>query len=67
MNIELDPTVRPTISVDETAIILGIARSSAYQAVKAGEIPVVHLGRRVRVPTAALRRMLALDDPQPAT
>jgi excisionase family DNA binding protein len=67
MNIELDPTVRPTISVDEAAIVLGIARSSAYQAAKAGEIPVVHLGRRVRVPTAALRRMLALDDDsQPA-
>ena len=62
MNIDLDPTVRPTLSVDEAAIVLGIARSSAFQAVRAGEIPSVHFGRRVRVPTAALRRLLELDD-----
>jgi excisionase family DNA binding protein len=67
ITINLDPEQHPTISLDEAAIALGIARSSAYQAARAGEIPTVRFGRRVRVPTAALRRMLALDDdPQPA-
>ena len=60
--INLDPERNPTISIDETAIVLGIARSSAYEAARCGEIPTVRFGRRVRVPTAALRRMLVLDE-----
>jgi excisionase family DNA binding protein len=63
ITISLDPEQHPTLSVDEAAIVLGLARASAYQAARAGEIPTVRFGRRVRVPTAALRRMLQLDDP----
>jgi excisionase family DNA binding protein len=61
VNIDLDPATRPTLTVDEVAIVMGIARSSAFAAVKAGEIPSFRVGRRLLVPTAALRRMLALD------
>ena len=65
ITINLDPEQHP--SLDEAAIALGIARSSAYQAARCGEIPTVRFGRRVRVPTAALRRILELDDePRPA-
>jgi excisionase family DNA binding protein len=60
--INLDPIERPTLSIDEASVVLGIARASAYQAAQRGEIPVVRFGRRLRVPTAALRRMLDLDD-----
>jgi excisionase family DNA binding protein len=60
--IELNPEERPTISIEEAGIVLGISRWGAYQAAKTGELPTVRFGRRVRVPTAALRRMLALDD-----
>lgn len=62
MEISLDPTVRPTLTVDEAAIVLGIARSSAFAAVRAGQIPSVRVGRRVLVPTASLRRLLKLDE-----
>jgi excisionase family DNA binding protein len=59
----LDPEVRPTVTLEEAAALLGIARSSAYQAAQRGEIPTVKFGRRILVPTAALRRMLLLDEP----
>jgi excisionase family DNA binding protein len=66
MRIELDLETRPTLSVDEAAVLLGISRSSAYAAVKAGQIPSLSFGRRLRVPTAALVRLLALDGPPAA-
>ena len=53
-----DPIERPTLTVDETASVLGICRASAYEAVRAGEIPAVRIGRRVLVPTARLVAML---------
>lgn len=61
MNITLDPSVRPTLSMDETARLLGIGRATAYAAVKAGDIPSIRIGRRRLVSTAALRRLLMLD------
>lgn len=62
MNTSLDPTIQPTLSVEDTATLLGVSRASAYAAVKVGEIPSIRVGRRVLVPTAALRRLLMLDD-----
>lgn len=52
-------TSRATVSVDEAARILGIGRSSAFGAVRRGDIPVLWIGRRVLVPLAVLERMLA--------
>ena len=49
----------PTCKVEEAAAVLGVGRGHAYNAVNAGELPVIHLGRRVLVKTSALRRMLA--------
>lgn len=50
---------RSTIKVEECAAILGISRSSAYEAaVRSGEIPTVRIGRRILVPVAGLRRLL---------
>lgn len=59
--VTLDPTTRPTISVDEFAVVAGISRSSAFAAVKAGEVPALRFGKRIRIPTAEVRRMLGLD------
>ena len=56
-----DPTVEPTIPVDRVAEIFGISRASAYEGVKTGAIPSIKIGRRIVVPTAAVRRMLLLD------
>lgn len=50
----------------ETAAILGIGKDSAYKAAASGEIPTIRIGHRIKVPTAALRRLLALD-PEPAS
>lgn len=50
---------RKTISVDEAAKRLGIGRNSAYEAAHRGELPVVKIGKRLLVPTAAFERLLA--------
>jgi excisionase family DNA binding protein len=56
-----DPSERPTITIDEVCPILGLSRSATYQAASNGEIPTIRIGRRILVPTAALRRMLQLE------
>ncbi len=52
-----------TLSVAETAKLLGIGRNSAYEAVSRGEIPVIKLGRRLLVPRLALEKLLANPKP----
>ena len=49
---------RSTIKVEEAAPILGISRSSAYDAAHSGQIPTLRIGRRLLVPTHTLRQML---------
>ncbi len=57
-----NPQDRPTIPVwPDAGKALGLSRSATYQAAAVGEIPTIRLGRRIVVPTAALRRMLQLD------
>lgn len=55
-----DPRVKPTITVEEAGEILGIARSTAYAAAQAGQLPTIRIGRRLLVPTAALLGMLGI-------
>lgn len=50
---------RQTLSVEQAARALGIGRGTAYQAVRAGDIPSIRIGRRIVVPRAALERFLA--------
>lgn len=47
-----------TITVAEAAALLGISRSSAYEAVRSGQIPALTFGKRVVVPVAALEAMI---------
>ncbi len=47
-----------TYTVPETAKILGIGRSAAYEAARSGQIPTIRIGKRILVPLAALERML---------
>jgi hypothetical protein len=57
-----DPEVQPTVPVWPVAgRALGLGRSATYDAVARGDIPVLRWGRKIVVPTAALRRLLALD------
>ena len=63
-----DPADEPTITIELAAKALGISRNGAYAAAARGDLPVIRIGaRRVVVPTAALRRMLQLDEPIRAT
>jgi excisionase family DNA binding protein len=48
-----------TLTVEQTAKLLGIGRSTAYELVRTGDIPSLRLGRRIVVPTAELHRLLA--------
>lgn len=48
----------PESTVPEAAQVLGISTERAYDSVKAGEIPVLRFGRRVRIPKHALRQLL---------
>lgn len=60
------PSSRPTLTVPEAGRFLGLAKASAYEAAERGQIPTLRIGRRLLVPTAALRRMLQLDADGPA-
>jgi hypothetical protein len=57
-----DPAEVPFLRLwPETGRLLRLGRSATYSAVARGEIPVVKLGARLLVPTAALRRLAQLD------
>lgn len=58
---DLETLSAPTISVDDFGRVFGIGRSSAYAAVRSGEVPSIRVGRRVRVPSAWVRAQLRLD------
>ena len=48
-----------TLTIAETAKLLGIGRNAAYEAARRGELPTWVIGRRILVPLAALKRKLA--------
>ena len=58
---DIEASGRVTMSVEEVAHLLGISRSSAYEAVKGGQLPSRRLGRRLFIPVPALRRWLEGD------
>lgn len=45
---------RATITVEQTAQLLGLGRTAAYDAARRGELPTRRLGRRLLVPVPAL-------------
>lgn len=49
---------RLVYTVEEAALLLGLSRSFAYEAVQRGEIPSMRIGKRILVPKAALERFL---------
>jgi excisionase family DNA binding protein len=54
---------RLTLTIEETAKLLGIGRQLAYDRAKTGEIPVIKVGRRLLVPRRALEKLL--EEPKP--
>jgi excisionase family DNA binding protein len=49
---------KATLTVEETAKLLGVGRSVGYAAARAREIPTLRLGGRLLVPVPALLRLL---------
>ncbi len=47
-----------TFSVDEMAAAVGISRPKAYELVNSEGFPVIRVGRRIRIPVAALENWL---------
>ena len=47
-----------TMTVGEAGKLLGIGRSSAYGAIRRGELPFLKIGRRILVPRSALFRKI---------
>lgn len=50
---------RLLLTVEEAAERLGIGRTLAWRLVRSGDLPVVRLGRCVRVPCQALEEWIA--------
>ena len=55
----------PTVDIVTAARILGVGRTVAYELVREGAwpTPVIHVGRKIRVPTAPLRTLLGVHPP----
>jgi excisionase family DNA binding protein len=53
-----DPKSRPTLSVQEAGRVLGVGQKAAYEAVRRGDIPSIHVGRLIRIPTQKLLVLL---------
>jgi excisionase family DNA binding protein len=51
------------LTIPEAAKVLGIARTSAYEAVRRGELPALHVGKRVYVPRAQLEAWVGETEP----
>ena len=47
-----------TITIEQTAELLGLGRTAAYEAARRGEFPTRRLGRRIVVPVPALLEWL---------
>ncbi|MEI2654950.1 MAG: helix-turn-helix domain-containing protein [Microthrixaceae bacterium] len=61
----MEAITRQTLSVTETAQLLGISRAHAYDCVRSGQIPSITLGRRVVVPRRVIDELLNGAQPQP--
>lgn len=57
-----DPEVQPVMTPAEIASVFGASMPTIYDWIKSGEIPSIRLGRKIVIPTAAVRKLLGLDD-----
>ena len=56
-----------TMSVPEAGSrYFGLSRNGSYDAARRGEIPTIRVGRKFRVPVAAMERLLDRAEPKPA-
>jgi excisionase family DNA binding protein len=55
----MNDQARKTMSVPEAGKQLGLGKNGSYAAAARGEMPVIKIGSRLRVPVVAFDRMLA--------
>lgn len=56
-----------TMSIPEAgALYFGLSRNGSYQAAERGDIPTIRVGRKLRVPVAAMERLLDSVEPKSA-
>jgi excisionase family DNA binding protein len=66
MDLERKTTCR-TMSIPEAgSLYYGLSRNGSYEAAKRGEIPVLRVGRKLRVPVDAMERLLDSAAPKPS-
>jgi hypothetical protein len=51
-----------SVPVEVAGKAFGLSRAAAYKAVREGQLPSVKIGSRYAVPTAALRRLLQIEE-----
>ncbi len=54
---------RLTLTVEEAAAVLGISRTLAYELVALGDLPCLHLGRRIVISRRVIDQMLGAETP----
>lgn len=57
--VPMEKIERLVMSVPEAGAKLGLGRTAAYEAAARGDLPVVKVGRALRVPIVAFERMLS--------
>jgi len=66
---EVPLSQRLLVRPEEAATLLGLGRSTVYELLRSGELPVVHVGRAARIPMRELRHWVEahaeLNDPDP--
>lgn len=60
-------STRLVYTVEETAMLLSISRTHAYELVARGVLDHVRLGRRIVIPHRAIDELLGRDSSQPET
>ena len=53
-----EPIDRLVYDVPEAGRLLGLGRSASYEAARRGELPIIRIGSRLKVPKLALLKML---------
>lgn len=53
------PQASATTTIADAAKLLNIGKNQAYEAARKGQLPVIRIGRRYLIPTAALDRLLS--------
>jgi excisionase family DNA binding protein len=59
-------TTRLTYTVEESAALLGLARSTMYELVRTGDVTSIRLGRRILVTRPTLEALLGFEPPSPS-